>query len=57
MDKQPTSSYWRSLREDKRVAPRNSSVQKCDKSVRIEVAELSKKYKDIIIDAGGRDSP
>ncbi len=56
-DKQPTSSYWCSLREDKKISPRVSSVQKYDKSVRTEISELSKKYSDIIIDAGGRDSP
>lgn len=56
-DKQPTSSYWCSLREDKGIFPRVSSIQKYDKSVRTEALELKKKYTDIIIDAGGRDSP
>ena len=56
-DRQPTASYWCSLREDKEIFPRVSSIQKYDKSVRTEVLELKKKYTDIIIDAGGRDSP
>lgn len=56
-DKQPTASYWCSLREDKEIFPRVSSIQKYDKSVRTEILELKKKYTDIIIDAGGRDSP
>lgn len=56
-DKQPTSSYWCSLREDKSILPRVSSVQKYDKAVRTEILELKRKYTDIIIDAGGRDSP
>lgn len=56
-DKQPTSSYWCSLREDKGITPRVSSIQKYEKAVRTEVLELKKKYTDIIIDAGGRDSP
>jgi len=56
-DKQPTSSYWCSLREDKGIKPRVSSIQKYDKAVRTEILELNKKYSDIIIDAGGRDSP
>ena len=56
-DKQPTSSYWCSLREDKDIKPRVSSIQKYDKAVRTEILELNKKYSDIIIDAGGRDSP
>lgn len=56
-DRQPTASYWCSLREDKEIFPRVSSIQKYDKSVRTEILELKKKYTDIIIDAGGRDSP
>jgi chromosome partitioning protein len=56
-DRQPTSSYWCSLREDNNVLPRITSIQKFDKAVRSEVVELSKKYNDIVIDAGGRDSP
>jgi chromosome partitioning protein len=56
-DRQPTSSYWCSLREDNNVLPRITSIQKFDKAVRSEVVELSKKYSDIVIDAGGRDSP
>jgi chromosome partitioning protein len=56
-DKQPTASYWCSLREDRQVEPRVSSVQKFDKSVRTEILSLKNKYEDIIIDAGGRDSP
>lgn len=55
-DKQPTSSYWCSLREDNGVEPRVSSVQKFEKTVRTEIMALKGKYKDIIIDAGGRDS-
>ena len=56
-DRQPTSSYWCSLREDNGITPRVASIQKYDKSVRTEILELKKKYTDIIIDAGGRDSP
>lgn len=56
-DKQPTASYWCSLREDRQVEPRVASVQKFDKAVRTETLELKTKYEDIIIDAGGRDSP
>ncbi len=56
-DRQQTSSYWCSLREDNNIVPRVTSIQKFDKSVRSEVVELNKKYSDIIIDAGGRDSP
>lgn len=55
-DKQPTASYWCSLREDNEIEPRVSSVQKFEKTVRTEIMALKEKYKDIIIDAGGRDS-
>ena len=56
-DRQPTSSYWCSMREDKGVRPRVASIQKYDKAVRTEISELKKKFLDIVIDAGGRDSP
>lgn len=56
-DRQSTSSFWCSVREEKGITPRVSSIQKYDKAVRTEVRELSKKFEDIIIDAGGRDSP
>jgi len=56
-DKQPTASYWCSLREDRQVEPRVASIQKFEKSVRTETLALKTKYEDIIIDAGGRDSP
>ena len=56
-DKQPTASYWCSLREDHQIQPRVASIQKFDKSVRTETLALKIKYEDIIIDAGGRDSP
>jgi chromosome partitioning protein len=56
-DKQPTASYWCSLREDNRIEPRVASIQKFDKAVKTETLALKTKYQDIIIDAGGRDSP
>lgn len=56
-DRQPTASFWCSIREDNNINPRVSSVQKFEKSVRTEIIELKKKYRDILIDAGGRDSP
>ena len=56
-DRQSTASFWCSMREDHGVLPRVASIQKYDKTLRSEVKELKKKYQDIIIDAGGRDSP
>ncbi|WPY01878.1 ParA-like protein (plasmid) [Candidatus Trichorickettsia mobilis] len=56
-DRQSTASFWCSVREETNITPRITSVQKYDRSVRTEITELNKKYKDIIVDAGGRDSP
>lgn len=56
-DRQSTSSFWCSVREERTELPRVASVQKYDKSVRTEVKALNRKFDDIIIDAGGRDSP
>lgn len=55
-DKQSSASYWCGLREKNNIIPRIASIQKYGKEVRSEVIELAKKYQDIIIDAGGRDS-
>lgn len=56
-DRQSTSSFWCSVREERSITPRVSSIQKYERAVRTEVKELNKKFADIIIDAGGRDSP
>lgn len=56
-DRQSTASFWCSVREEKRILPRITSIQKYEKSVRTEITALSKKFTDIIVDAGGRDSP
>lgn len=55
-DRQPSASFWCSIREDNNINPRIASVQKFDKGVRTETLFLKEKYRDIIIDAGGRDS-
>ncbi len=56
-DIQKTASYFCALRDEQNISPRTPSVQKQGKEVRTEVNALREKYKDIIIDAGGRDSP
>lgn len=56
-DRQSTASFWCSVREEKHILPRITSIQKYEKSVRTEITALSKKFTDIIVDAGGRDSP
>jgi len=55
-DRQPSASFWCSIREDNHINPRIASIQKFDKGVRTETLFLKEKYRDIIIDAGGRDS-
>lgn len=55
-DRQPSASFWCSIREDNHINPRVASIQKFDKGVRTETLFLKEKYQDIIIDAGGRDS-
>lgn len=54
-DIQSTASFWCSIREQY-GKERIPSIQKFGKEVRTETLSLNKKYADIIIDAGGRDS-
>lgn len=56
-DRQSTASFWCSVREEADINPRVYSIQKYEKAVRTEITALSKKFQDIIVDAGGRDSP
>ena len=55
-DKQGSASYWAATRESNQKVRRVSSVQKFGKTVTSEIRDLSQRYQDIIIDAGGRDS-
>jgi chromosome partitioning protein len=55
-DRQQTASFWCSMREDKGIKPRIASIQKFEKAVRTETLALKEKYRDVVIDAGGRDS-
>ena len=56
-DRQMTASYWCSIREQKEITPRISNIQKYGATIKVETKALSKKYQDIIIDTGGRDTP
>lgn len=56
-DSQMTASYWCSIREQKGIVPRISNIQKYGTTLKVEAKALSKKYQDIIIDTGGRDTP
>lgn len=55
-DKQGSASFWTAIREDLEDAPRVACVQIFGKSVTGQVRDLSERYSEIIIDAGGRDS-
>lgn len=55
-DHQESSSLWGSTREENGIQPRVNCIQKRGKSISSDILDLSKRYTDIIIDAGGRDS-
>lgn len=55
-DPQGSANYWSQSRDDERVTPRVACIQKFGKGLSAEVKDLSCRYQDIIIDAGGRDS-
>jgi chromosome partitioning protein len=55
-DKQSSASSWTALRDGVKDVKRISSVQKFGSSLASEITELKKRFKDIVVDAGGRDS-
>lgn len=55
-DPQGSANYWAQVRDESEIKPRVACVQKFDKGLQAEVLDLAKRYDDIIIDAGGRDS-
>lgn len=55
-DTQGSASGWALTRSEAKIGPRIATIQKFGKGLREEIADLSKRYQDIIIDAGGRDS-
>jgi chromosome partitioning protein len=55
-DPQGSANYWAQSRDELNITPRIACVQKFGKGLPIEVKDLAKRYQDIIIDAGGRDS-
>lgn len=55
-DRQGTASSWAAVREEENVTPRVACVQKFGKGLPGQVRDLSARYEEIIIDAGGRDS-
>jgi chromosome partitioning protein len=55
-DVQASASYWAQSRDDHETRPRVACIQKFGKGLHAEVLDLARRYDDIIIDAGGRDS-
>ncbi len=55
-DKQESSTFWASSRDEDEIEPRVPTVQKTGKTIAKDILDLSKRYEDVIIDAGGRDS-
>jgi len=55
-DRQGTSSFWATVREDSEIKPRIACVQKFGKGLASQVLDLADRYDEIVIDAGGRDS-
>jgi chromosome partitioning protein len=55
-DPQPNASYWCTSRDQNKITPRVPSVQKTGKNTQADIRELKNKFKDIVIDTGGRDS-
>lgn len=55
-DLQQSASYWAQVRDEAGIVPRVACVQKFGKGLQAEVQDLARRYEDILIDAGGRDS-
>ncbi len=55
-DKQGSASAWCAVRGEHAGVKRIPSIQKFGMGISDEIKELSGRYKNIIIDAGGRDS-
>jgi chromosome partitioning protein len=55
-DKQGSASSWCAVRDEEGRAPRVPCIQKFGKGLGADIRALAAKYRDIVIDAGGRDS-
>ena len=55
-DKQGSASAWSALRDENKHVKRIPCIQKFGSTIATEINDLRKRYDDIIIDAGGRDS-
>lgn len=55
-DTQGSASYFAQARDEAGVGPRIPAVQKFGAGLARDVLDLAKRYEEIVIDAGGRDS-
>lgn len=55
-DPQGSASFWTGVRDEENIEPKIFSIQKLGKGFASQIKDLSKRYDEIIIDAGGRDS-
>jgi chromosome partitioning protein len=55
-DPQGSASFWCGVREEENHEPKIYSIQKTGKGFSSQVIDLSRRYDDVIIDVGGRDS-
>ena len=55
-DKQESASAWAGLRAEEGIEPTITAVQKLGKNITRDLLDLAKRYDDLVIDAGGRDS-
>jgi chromosome partitioning protein len=56
-DPQGSAMAWSGERDAAKVTPRVAAIAKSGKGLQAEIADLARRYQDIIIDTGGRDSP
>ncbi len=55
-DQQSSAAYWCGTRDENKIQPRISCVQYFGKGFVGQIKDLSRRYDDVFIDAGGRDS-
>ncbi len=55
-DKQGSASAWSDMRDLKKTKVRVPNVQKFGSNLAADIQDLKRRYEDLVIDAGGRDS-
>ena len=56
-DPQGTALMWSGERDAAKITPRVATIAKSGKGLQAEITDLARRYQDIVIDTGGRDSP